>query len=83
MFKDAPNMQTWKQIRDREAGKLRSTSFVNRIKSNRVSELQLSNYKDVVSAHKGGINSLQVLSNLTLTLSFSSNLELNLTMKSD
>lgn len=60
-IKDAQNMHTWKQIRDRESGKLRAGSFANCIKSSRVSQLQLSNHKDVVSAHKGAINSLQVL----------------------
>ncbi|KAK7283250.1 hypothetical protein RIF29_12652 [Crotalaria pallida] len=53
-------MQTWKQIRDREAGKLPSRAFANRIKSNRASDLQLSNHKDLVSSHKGAINSLQI-----------------------
>lgn len=60
-IKDAQNMHTWKQIRDRESGKLRAGSFANCIKSSRVSQLQLSNHKDVVSPHKGAINSLQVL----------------------
>ncbi|KAK7351584.1 hypothetical protein VNO77_11146 [Canavalia gladiata] len=50
----------WKQIRDREAGKLRADSFANRVKWNRISQLQLSNHKDIVSPHKGGINSLQI-----------------------
>ncbi|KAG5048212.1 hypothetical protein GLYMA_04G045700v4 [Glycine max] len=50
----------WKRIRDREAGKLRANHFANRIKSNRISQLQLSNHKDIVSPHKGAINSLQV-----------------------
>ncbi|KAE9603626.1 putative transcription factor WD40-like family [Lupinus albus] len=53
-------MQTWKQIRDREDGKLPSRTFANRIKSNRISNLQLSNHKDIVSSHKGSINSLQI-----------------------
>ncbi|XP_019415693.1 PREDICTED: DNA excision repair protein ERCC-8-like isoform X1 [Lupinus angustifolius] len=53
-------MQTWKQIRDREDGKLSSRTFANRIKSNRISDLQLSNHKDIVSSHKGSINSLQI-----------------------
>ncbi|XP_029126766.1 WD repeat-containing protein ATCSA-1 isoform X1 [Cajanus cajan] len=50
----------WKQMRDREAGKVRPHSFANRIKSNRISQLQLSNHKDIVSPHKGAINSLQI-----------------------
>ncbi|XP_027355660.1 WD repeat-containing protein ATCSA-1 isoform X2 [Abrus precatorius] len=50
----------WKQIRDREAGKLRAHCFANRVKSNRISQLQLSNHKDIVSPHKGSINCLQI-----------------------
>jgi hypothetical protein len=51
----------WKEIGDREAGKLRPKSFASRIKSNRIRALQLSNHKDIVSPHRGSINSLQVL----------------------
>ncbi|XWS25512.1 hypothetical protein CRYUN_Cryun27aG0074500 [Craigia yunnanensis] len=50
----------WKEIGDREAGKIRPNSFSSRIKSSRVSNLRLSNYKDIVSPHRGSINSLQV-----------------------
>ncbi|CAJ1973469.1 unnamed protein product [Sphenostylis stenocarpa] len=50
----------WKQIRDREAGKVHTNHFANRIKSNRISQLQLSNHKDIVSPHKGAVNSLQI-----------------------
>ncbi|PNT02477.1 hypothetical protein POPTR_014G016100v4 [Populus trichocarpa] len=50
----------WREIRDREAGKTRPNSFKNRVSSSRISNLQLSNYKDVVSPHRGSINSLQV-----------------------
>ncbi|KAJ9186832.1 hypothetical protein P3X46_002361 [Hevea brasiliensis] len=50
----------WREIRDREAGKTRPNSFTNRIKSNRIADLQLSNCKDIVSPHRGSINSLQV-----------------------
>ncbi|KAK2391818.1 WD repeat-containing protein ATCSA-1 [Trifolium repens] len=53
-------MDTWKNIRDREFGKLQPNSFVNRIKSNRISQLELSNHKELVSSHKGAINSLQI-----------------------
>lgn len=60
-IKDAPNMDTWKNIRDRESGKSRPLSFANRIKSNRISQLELSNHKELISPHKGAINSLQVL----------------------
>lgn len=50
----------WKEIGDREVGKLRPESFASRIKSNRIRNLQLSNHKDIVSPHRGSINSLQV-----------------------
>ncbi|KAK9946394.1 hypothetical protein M0R45_011862 [Rubus argutus] len=50
----------WREIGDREAGKLRPNSFSNRIKSNRIQTLQLSNQKEIVSPHSGSINSLQV-----------------------
>ncbi|XP_004501517.1 WD repeat-containing protein ATCSA-1 [Cicer arietinum] len=53
-------MHTCKNIRDRESGKLRADSFANRIKSNRISQLELSNHKELVSPHKGAINSLQI-----------------------
>ncbi|XP_050364394.1 WD repeat-containing protein ATCSA-1-like [Argentina anserina] len=50
----------WRGIGDREAGKLRPSSFSNRVKSNRIQTLQLSNQKEIVSPHRGSINSLQV-----------------------
>lgn len=50
----------WKKIGDRESGKLRPNSFINSIRSNRASSLQLSNHKEIVSPHRGSINSLQV-----------------------
>lgn len=50
----------WKQIRDREAGKVHANHFANSIKSHRISQLQLANHKDIVSPHKGAVNSLQV-----------------------
>lgn len=50
----------WKEIGDRQSGKLRPSSFITRIRSNRVSSLQLSNHKEIVSPHRGSINSLQV-----------------------
>lgn len=55
---DAPKM--WREIGDREAGELRPNSFSNRIKSNRIQTLQLSNHKDIVAPHRGSVNSLQV-----------------------
>ncbi|EXB39828.1 DNA excision repair protein ERCC-8 [Morus notabilis] len=50
----------WREIGDREAGKIRPNAFANRFKRNRIESLQLSNHKDIVSAHRGSINSLQV-----------------------
>uniref|UniRef100_A0A803PQ59 Uncharacterized protein n=1 Tax=Cannabis sativa TaxID=3483 RepID=A0A803PQ59_CANSA len=50
----------WREIGDREEGKTRPNWFANRIKWNRVEKLKLSNHKDIVSAHRGSINSLQV-----------------------
>lgn len=49
----------WKDLGDREAGKLRPYSFSNRITSDRIASLQLSNYKEIVSPHRGAVNSLQ------------------------
>lgn len=50
----------WKEIGDRQSGKLRPNSFITRIRSNRASSLQLSNHKEIVSPHRGSINSIQV-----------------------
>ncbi|KAJ8539537.1 hypothetical protein K7X08_013789 [Anisodus acutangulus] len=50
----------WKEIGDREFGKLRTNLFRNRIKSARIASIQLSNYKDIISPHRGSVNSLQV-----------------------
>ncbi|KAM7514417.1 hypothetical protein LguiA_004000 [Lonicera macranthoides] len=51
----------WKEIEDRELGKLlRPNLFTNRIRSNRLSSLHLSNYKEIISPHRGSVNSLQV-----------------------
>lgn len=58
----------WKDIGGREAGQIRPNSFANRVKSHRLSTLQLSNYKDIVSPHKGSINSLQVLFYFSLSI---------------
>lgn len=56
---DAPK-RMWKEITEREAGRIGPYSFANRITSSRISSLQLSNYKEIVSPHRGSINSLQV-----------------------
>ncbi|KAF8023088.1 hypothetical protein BT93_F0550 [Corymbia citriodora subsp. variegata] len=50
----------WKEIEKRESGRIRPRSFANRVKSSRVASLHLSNHKDIVSPHKGSVNSLQV-----------------------
>ena len=65
---DAPKM--WKDLGDREAGKLRPYSFSNRITSHRIASLQLSNFKEIVSPHRGAVNSLQVPSLSLFLISF-------------
>ncbi|XP_031404768.1 WD repeat-containing protein ATCSA-1-like [Punica granatum] len=50
----------WKEIESRESGKIRPHRFANRLKSRRVASLQLSNTKDIVSPHRGSVNSLQI-----------------------
>ncbi|XP_068314181.1 WD repeat-containing protein ATCSA-1-like [Pyrus communis] len=50
----------WWEIGDREAGNLRPNLFSNRIKSTWIRTLQLSNYKDIISRHRGSVNSLQL-----------------------
>ncbi|GER31097.1 transducin/WD40 repeat-like superfamily protein [Striga asiatica] len=71
-IKDARTM--WKEIREREFGKLRPNLFSTRVSKSRVSSIQLSNYKEIVSAHRGSINSLQVLFELLLAFSFPINI---------
>ncbi|KAK3029782.1 hypothetical protein RJ639_038224 [Escallonia herrerae] len=50
----------WKGIGKRESGELRPSLFCSRIRSSRAASLQLSNHKEIVSAHRGSVNSLQV-----------------------
>ncbi|XP_051150806.1 WD repeat-containing protein ATCSA-1-like [Andrographis paniculata] len=50
----------WKETRERELGNLRPNLFSGRICKSRVSSIQLSNYKEVISSHNGSVNSLQV-----------------------
>ncbi|CAL9185585.1 unnamed protein product [Musa hybrid cultivar] len=50
----------WKEVRDREAGKLPPITFASRVRSRRVSALGLSNHKEIVSPHHGAVNALQV-----------------------
>lgn len=60
-IKYAPNMDTWKNIKDIRSGKLHPYSFADHIKSYRTLQLQLSNLKELISPNKGAINSLHVL----------------------
>ncbi|KAI4389492.1 hypothetical protein MLD38_001714 [Melastoma candidum] len=50
----------WKEVEKRESGKIPPFSFSSRVRSRRAASLQLSNAKDIVSPHKGSVNSLQV-----------------------
>lgn len=45
---------------DREAGKIFPRLFTSRVRSRRVAALQLSNHKEIISPHRGAINSIQV-----------------------
>lgn len=53
-------VEMWKDLRDRESGAILPSSFSHRLRSRRVSSLELSNRKEIVSPHKGAINSIQV-----------------------
>lgn len=50
----------WKEIGEREFGKISTRFLSNRIRSSRIPSLTLSNRKEILSAHRGSINSLQV-----------------------
>ncbi|VFQ86819.1 unnamed protein product [Cuscuta campestris] len=50
----------WKEIRDRESGRLRPNLYRNRVELSRLASLQLSNHKEIVSPHRASVNSLQV-----------------------
>ncbi|XP_077230665.1 WD repeat-containing protein ATCSA-1-like [Tasmannia lanceolata] len=50
----------WKQVGDREAGRISPHAFANRVRSSRLASLELSNRKEFVSPHRGAINTLQV-----------------------
>ncbi|CAA7397069.1 unnamed protein product [Spirodela intermedia] len=50
----------WKDVRDREGGAIRPVTFRGRVCRRRVAALDVSNQKEIVSAHRGGVNSLQV-----------------------
>ncbi|KAK6939723.1 WD40 repeat [Dillenia turbinata] len=53
-------MSMWKKIGDRETGRLCPNRFENYVRCSRVSSLSLSHSKNIVSAHRGSVNSLQV-----------------------
>ncbi|KAK1276566.1 Guanine nucleotide-binding protein subunit beta [Acorus gramineus] len=50
----------WEGFRKRESGEMRPRSFASRVRSGRIASIDLSNRKEVVSPHKGSVNSLQV-----------------------
>ncbi|CAA3025702.1 DNA excision repair ERCC-8 [Olea europaea subsp. europaea] len=50
----------WKETRERELGKLHPNLFANRFRKSRLSSIQLSNHKEIISSHRGSVNSLQV-----------------------
>ncbi|KAL3812318.1 hypothetical protein ACJIZ3_013586 [Penstemon smallii] len=50
----------WKEIREREFGKLRPNLFTSSVSKHRLSSIQLSNSKEIISSHRASINSLQV-----------------------
>lgn len=52
--------EMWKEVRDRESGTLLPRSFSARVRSRLLSSLRLSNHKEIVSPHRGAINSIQV-----------------------
>uniref|UniRef100_A0A7C9CAG4 Uncharacterized protein n=1 Tax=Opuntia streptacantha TaxID=393608 RepID=A0A7C9CAG4_OPUST len=50
----------WREIRSREEGRLHPNPFSHRLRSRRISSLRLSNIKELVSPHRGAVNSIQV-----------------------
>lgn len=50
----------WKEVKDRELGRIRPAFLANRVQSRRIQSLELANQKEIVSAHKGAVNSLQI-----------------------
>ncbi|EPS68342.1 hypothetical protein M569_06428, partial [Genlisea aurea] len=50
----------WKTIKEREFGIIRPNLFRSFICKSRVSSIDLSNHKEIVSSHRGSINSLQI-----------------------
>lgn len=52
--------EMWKDVRKREEGRISPQSFATRVRTDRLASLDLSNRKEIVSPHRGAINSLQV-----------------------
>ncbi|KAH9294346.1 hypothetical protein KI387_040448 [Taxus chinensis] len=50
----------WKEVKDRELGRIRPALLANRVQSRRICSLELANQKEIISAHKGAVNSLQI-----------------------
>lgn len=63
---DAPGM--WRGVRNRQEGRINPHSFARSVRTDRLSSLDLSNRKEIVSPHRGAINSLQVSYFISLSL---------------
>ena len=50
----------WNMVQKREIGGIDPRSFSNLLKRRRAHSIQLASHKEIVSAHKGGVNSIQV-----------------------
>eukprot|EP00268_Persea_americana_P059679 TRINITY_DN7356_c0_g1_i9.p1 TRINITY_DN7356_c0_g1~~TRINITY_DN7356_c0_g1_i9.p1 ORF type:complete len:457 (+),score=73.28 TRINITY_DN7356_c0_g1_i9:134-1504(+) len=50
----------WRSVRNREEGRIHPHPFARSVRTERLSSLDLSNRKEIVSPHRGAINSLQV-----------------------
>lgn len=50
----------WKDLRKREVGDIHPITFSNAIRKRRISNLAISDYKEIVSPHYGGVNSLRI-----------------------
>lgn len=49
-----------RELRGREVGATRPSSLATHVRANRTRHIELASHKEIVSAHKSGINSLQV-----------------------
>ncbi|XP_031500078.1 WD repeat-containing protein ATCSA-1 [Nymphaea colorata] len=50
----------WNEVVNRQLGRSRPSAFASRVRASRLSSIKLSNNKEIVSLHKGGVNTLQV-----------------------